>query len=145
RRLRSGLGRRPHRHLGGQGLRRPPGGRHRDRRGAGGGGPPPRPAGSAGGQKTRHYAQQAGVADRVTFVEQDFFKADFSGATVVTLYLTRDVNLQLRPKLLAELRPGTRIVSFNFDMGDWRPYAWIRVNADGRALPVYLWVVPPRR
>jgi ribosomal protein L11 methylase PrmA len=95
--------------------------------------------------KSRHYAQQAGVADRVTFVEQDFFKADFSSATVVTLYLTRDVNLQLRPKLLAELRPGTRIVSFNFDMGDWRPYAWIRVDANGRALPVYLWVVPPRR
>jgi len=95
--------------------------------------------------KSRHYAQQAGVADRVTFVEQDFFKTDFSAATVVTLYLTRDVNLQLRPKLLAELRPGTRIVSFNFDMGDWRPYAWIRVDTNGRPLPVYLWVVPPRR
>ncbi|HEY7039254.1 MAG TPA: methyltransferase domain-containing protein [Methylomirabilota bacterium] len=95
--------------------------------------------------KSRHYAQQEGVADRVTFVEQDFFKADFSSATVVTLYLTRDVNLQLRPKLLAELRPGTRIVSFNFDMGDWRPYAWIRADVNGRALPIYLWVVPPRR
>ncbi|HEY7041926.1 MAG TPA: class I SAM-dependent methyltransferase [Methylomirabilota bacterium] len=95
--------------------------------------------------KSRHNAQQAGVADRVTFVEQDFFQSDFSSATVVTLYLTRDVNLQLRPKLLAELRPGTRVVSFNFDMGDWRPYAWIRVEANGRALPVYLWVVPPRR
>ena len=94
--------------------------------------------------KSRHYAQQAGVADRVTFVEQDFFQADFSAATVVTLYLTRDVNLKLRPKLLAELRPGTRVVSFNFDMGDWRPYAWIRVDGNGRALPVYLWVVPPR-
>ena len=45
---------------------------------------------------------------------------------------------------LAELRPGTRVVSFNFDMGDWRPYAWIRVDGNGRALPVYLWVVPPR-
>jgi SAM-dependent methyltransferase len=95
--------------------------------------------------KSRHYAQQAGVADRVSFVEQDFFQADFSSATVVTLYLTHDVNLKLRPKLLAELRPGTRVVSFNFDMGNWRPYAWIRVDADGRALPVYLWVVPPRR
>jgi precorrin-6B methylase 2 len=95
--------------------------------------------------KGRHYAQQAGVADRVTFLEQDFFQTDFSSATVVTLYLTRDVNLRLRPKLLAELRPGTRVVSFNFDMGDWRPYAWIRVPTNGRALPVYLWVVPPRR
>jgi SAM-dependent methyltransferase len=95
--------------------------------------------------KSRHYAEQEGVADRVTFVEQDFFQADFSSATVVTLYLTRDINLRLRPKLLAELRPGTRIVSFNFDMGDWRPYAGIRVDANGRALPVYLWVVPPRR
>lgn len=95
--------------------------------------------------KSRHYARQAGVADRVSFVEQDLFTADVSSATVVTLYLTRDVNLKLRPKLLAELRPGTRVVSFNFDMGDWRPYAWIRVSTDGRALPVYLWVVPPRR
>ena len=95
--------------------------------------------------KSRHYAQEAGVADRVTFIEQDFFQADFSSATVVTLYLTHDVNLRLRPKILAELRPGTRVVSFNFDMGDWRPYAWIRVDAHGRALPVYLWVVPPRR
>jgi hypothetical protein len=65
-------------------------------------------------------------------------------ATVVTLYLTREVNLRLRPKLLAELGPGTRVVSFNFDMGDWEPAAMLRVDVNGRSTPVYLWVVPPR-
>jgi hypothetical protein len=54
------------------------------------------------------------------------------------------VNLRLRPKLRAELGPGARVVSFNFDMGDWRPAAVIRVEVSGRPTPVYLWVVPPR-
>ena len=89
-------------------------------------------------------ARRAGVADRVTFREQDLFQADLSRATVVTLYLTRGVNLRLRPKLLAELAPGSRVVSFNFDMGDWEPTAVIRVDVSGRAVPVYLWVVGRR-
>lgn len=95
--------------------------------------------------KSREYAQRAGVADRVTFVEQDLFQADVSAATVITLYLTREVNLRLRPKLLAELRPGTRVVSFDFDMGGWRPFAWVRVDVNGRVTRAYLWVVPPGR
>lgn len=66
------------------------------------------------------------------------FRADLGPASVVTLYLTRDVNLRLRPKLLADLRPGTRVVSFDFDMGDWEPRAVIRVEANGRTTPVYL-------
>jgi SAM-dependent methyltransferase len=94
--------------------------------------------------RSREYARRAGVADRVTFLAQDFFRADVAPATVVTLYLTREVNLRLRPKLLAELRPGTRIVSFDFDMGDWEPRAMIRVDVNGRTTPVYLWVVPER-
>lgn len=93
---------------------------------------------------SREYARRAGVADRVTFVEQDLFTADLSAASVVTLYLTREVNLRLRPKLLAELRPGTRVVSFNFDMGDWEPTAMIRADVNARVTPVYLWVLPPR-
>jgi precorrin-6B methylase 2 len=93
--------------------------------------------------RSREYARRAGVADRVSFREQDLFQADLSSATVVTLYLTREVNLRLRPKLLAQLAPGTRVVSFNFDMGDWEPASVIRVDVSGRTTPVYLWVVPP--
>jgi SAM-dependent methyltransferase len=89
-------------------------------------------------------ARRAGVADRVRFVQQDLFQADLSPATVVTLYLTRELNLRLRPKLLRELRPGARVVSHDFDMGDWQPARTIRVEADGQSRPVYLWVVPAR-
>ncbi|MGH7386434.1 MAG: methyltransferase domain-containing protein [Candidatus Rokuibacteriota bacterium] len=94
--------------------------------------------------RSREYAREAGVADRVIFIEQDFFEADLSAATVVTLYLTREVNLRLRPKLERELAPGARVVSFNFDMGDWEPASMLRVDVSGRATPVYLWVVKPR-
>ncbi len=94
--------------------------------------------------KSREYARRAGVADRVTFLHQDFFRAELHPASVVTLYLTREVNLRLAPKLRSELRPGTRVVSFNFDMGDWEPQSMIRVDVNGRTTPVYLWVVPER-
>jgi len=66
-------------------------------------------------------ARQAGVSDRAHFIEKNLFEADFHDATVVTLYLLPDVNLRLRPKLLKELKVGTRIVSHQFDMGDWAP------------------------
>ena len=94
--------------------------------------------------RSRERARRAGVGDRVTFLAQDFFRADLGPANVVTLYLTREVNLRLRPKLRAELRPGTRIVSLDFDMGDWEPQAMVRVDANGRAVPIYFWVVPER-
>jgi SAM-dependent methyltransferase len=94
--------------------------------------------------RSREYARREGVAARVTFIQQDLFRADLSTATVVTLYLTREVNLRLRPKLERELAPGARIVSFNFDMGDWEPASVLRVDVSGRTTPVYLWVVPPR-
>jgi SAM-dependent methyltransferase len=88
-------------------------------------------------KEARANAQQEGVADKVTFVQGDLFQMDFSDADVVTLYLLPDLNLKLRPKLLA-LRPGTRIVSHAFDMGDWKPEDERVV--DGRT--VYAWRVP---
>jgi len=90
-------------------------------------------------QATRS-AQQAGVADRVRFVEGDIFESDISPATVVTLYLLTSINERLRPKLQKELRPGTRIVSHQFRMGDWEPERDIVV--DFRS--VFLWRVPKR-
>lgn len=83
-------------------------------------------------------AEAANVTDLVEFREQDLFETDFSDATVVTLYLLSEVNLRLRPRLLQELEPGTRIVSHAFDMGDWEPEAVVEV--DGRQ--VYFWTVP---
>jgi SAM-dependent methyltransferase len=89
-------------------------------------------------EEARENARAAGVEDRVRFVQGDLFKADIGDATVVTLYLLSTVNQRLRPKLLAELRPGTRIVSHAFDMGDWHPQATEQVGGT----TVYYWVVP---
>lgn len=89
-------------------------------------------------QEANANAQKAGVSDRVKFVQQDLFKTDFSDATVVTLYLLPDINLRLRPILFKQLKPGTRIVSHAFDMGDWKPEKTLQV--DGRT--VYYWVIP---
>lgn len=72
-------------------------------------------------KESNENARKAGVTDRVKFIEQDLFKTDISEATVVSLYLLSELNLKLRPKLFRELRPGTRIVSHEFDMGDWKP------------------------
>ena len=90
-------------------------------------------------------AVKAGVADRVRFVQGDLFQADLSGATVVTLYLLPDVNLKLRPKLLAELKPGTRVVSHNYGMGDWEPKEVAEIEVEGSTHYVYSWVVPEKR
>lgn len=92
-------------------------------------------------REARENARRAGVTKRVEFRESDLFKADFSDATVVTLYLLSGVNLKLRPKLLAELKPGTRIVSHGFDMGDWKPAGTYTVGTS----TVYYWVVPKRK
>jgi len=72
-------------------------------------------------REAKENAKKAGVENLVRFEENDLFQADFREATVVTLFLLRSINLKLRPKLLQELRPGTRVVSNTFDMGDWRP------------------------
>lgn len=83
-------------------------------------------------------ARKAGVDDRVIFMEGDLFETDISRATVITMYLLSSVNLKLRPVLLKELRPGTRIVSHSFSMGDWEADKHVRV--DNRH--IYYWVIP---
>jgi precorrin-6B methylase 2 len=95
-------------------------------------------------QKSQANAQSAGVSDRVKFMQQDLFATNLSNATVVTLYLLPALNLKLRPKLLQELRPGTRIVSHAFNMGDWKPdkTLTVRVPNNSRLYAVYYWVVP---
>jgi tRNA A58 N-methylase Trm61 len=89
-------------------------------------------------KEARENAQKAGVADKVSFRQQDLFEADISKATVVTLYLLPSVNMKLRPKLWKDLKPGTRIVSHSFDMGDWKPEKVAEV--EGRK--IYFWTVP---
>ena len=81
---------------------------------------------------------KAGVGERVSFVNADLFEADFSDATVITLYLLPKLNLRLLPKLLKELKPGTRIVSHAFNMGTWKPEQ--RLEVDGR--DVFFWTIP---
>ena len=83
-------------------------------------------------------ARAAGVTDRVRFLQQDLFETDIRDATVVTMYLLPSVNLRLRPMILYSLKPGTRIVSHAFDMGDWPPDRMEVVNG----YKVYYWVVP---
>jgi SAM-dependent methyltransferase len=85
-------------------------------------------------------ARAAGVGERVRFEVRDLFATPIRDATVVALYLLPEINLRLRPRLLAELRPGTRVLSHDFDMGDWPPDA----RDDGGGTPVYLWIVPAR-
>jgi SAM-dependent methyltransferase len=91
---------------------------------------------------SRDLAYGAGVAERTTFLWQDLFATDLRAATVVTLYLRDDVNLRLRPKLLSELAPGSRVVSHDFDMGDWRPDRTQRVRGPHRDHTLYLWMIP---
>ena len=85
-------------------------------------------------------AKAARVTDKVRFIEGDLFEADISDATVVTLYLLTRLNEKLKPKLLKELQPGTRVVSHAFDMGDWAPEQRAQVAAS----TVYLWRIPGR-
>lgn len=95
-------------------------------------------------------AARAGVADRAVFYERDLYKTDISRATVVTIYLLPEVNLMVRPKLLATLRPGTRIVSHDYDMGEWPPELSLVMDAPGKTVgrdmksKVFYWVVPAR-
>jgi len=89
-------------------------------------------------KESNENARKEGVADRVKFIGNDLFETDISGATVVTLYLLEEINLQLRPKLFNELKPGTRIVSHTFDMGDWEPDNIGQV----RDRMFYYWIIP---
>jgi SAM-dependent methyltransferase len=83
-------------------------------------------------------ARSNGLADKVSFVNEDLFTADISPATVVTIYLSPVVNARLAVKLMKDLKPGTRIVSHAFDLGDWKPQQKLTVS--GRA--IYLWTIP---
>jgi ribosomal protein L11 methylase PrmA len=86
-------------------------------------------------------AKKAGVSHLVTFRQEDLFRADFREATVVTLYLLPDLNVKLRPRLWDELKPGTRIVSHQFEMGTWKPEK--KLESNGRT--VYFWTIPARK
>ncbi len=91
-------------------------------------------------KEANENVQKAGVGDKVKIMQADLFETSLSEATVVTLYLLPSLNVKLMPKLMKELKPGTRIVSHAFDMGDWKPEQTI--NVDGRT--VYYWTIPKR-
>jgi SAM-dependent methyltransferase len=85
-------------------------------------------------------ARRAGVAHLVDFRQQDVLTVDLSPATVVTIYLSREANLKLRPAIQSQLRPGARVVSHDFDMDDWRPVAIRRLlDESGMMRTLYLW------
>ena len=92
-------------------------------------------------EEARANAKSAGVDKQVAFEENDLFKADIRKASVVTLYLLPDVNQKLKPKLLSDLKPGTRVVSHSFMMGDWKPDKEDVV--DGRH--IYMWIIPEKK
>ena len=89
-------------------------------------------------REAKANAREAGVEDRVVFVQDNIFETDFSQASVITMYLLNSVNLKLRPKLLETLNPGTRIVSHSFNMNDWKADEQAKVNHSN----IYYWVIP---
>jgi len=98
-------------------------------------------------KEANENARKAGVENLVRFDEKDLFEAEIHEASVVTLFLLNSVNLKLRPKLLKDLKPGTRIVSNTFDMGDWKPLKEIQLeNGDDQdsylSHKFFLWIVP---
>jgi len=99
-------------------------------------------------EQAKANAAKAGVADRVEFFAQDLYKTRIRRATVMTIYLLPEVNLMVRPKLFRELRPGTRIVSHDYDMGEWRPDAEDTLDAPDKPVgrdrisKVFFWIVP---
>jgi SAM-dependent methyltransferase len=98
-------------------------------------------------QEANENARAAGVQDLVRFEENDLFQADIQEASVVTLFLLSSINLRLRPKLLHDLKPGTRIVSNTFTMGDWKPDKKLTVKTKGPSdffsHQLFMWIVPP--
>jgi SAM-dependent methyltransferase len=102
-------------------------------------------------KEARENAKKAGVENLVRFEEADLFQANIKEATVVTLFLLPAINLKLRPRLLQELKPGTRIISNTFDMGDWKAEKEASVSGDpadsdysGLSQRFYLWTIPQR-
>jgi len=91
-------------------------------------------------KEANENAKKAGVTDRVVFKQENLFETPIKDSNVITMYLLTTVNMKLRPRLLEELRPGTRLVSHAFSMGDWQPD--VHEKVDGR--DVYLWIVPAK-
>jgi len=91
-------------------------------------------------KQSRDNIRKAGVQEQAEIRQQDILTVDLSAASVVTMYLLPDVNLQLKPKILSQLKAGSRVVSHAFDMGDWKPDRIERI--EGRTL--YLWTIPPQ-
>ena len=101
-------------------------------------------------KEARENAKKAGVEHLVRFEENDLFEAEFRPATVVTLFLLSSVNLKLRPRLMQQLNPGTRLVSNTFDMGDWKPEKEVNVGDSGEeeytglSQRLFLWTIPKK-
>jgi len=96
-------------------------------------------------REARENARKANVDDRVIFMQDDIFVTDFSQASVITMYLLSSVNKKLRPRLLEELRPGTRVVSHSFDMDEWKADHSETVDEQvGGYHRIYLWIIPAR-
>lgn len=94
-------------------------------------------------RESNDNAAAAGLTGKVRFIQQDLFETDLRDATVITMYLLTSVNLRLRPKLLADLKPGTRLVSHSFEMGEWRPDKTSLVATSfGDERDVHFWIVP---
>lgn len=91
-------------------------------------------------RRARKNAKLSGLSNKVEFRNKDLFQANFSDATVVTLYLFPGINIELRPLLFEQLEPGTRVVSHSFDMDEWEPDSTVRVNQD----ILYLWRIPKK-
>jgi hypothetical protein len=97
---------------------------------------------------SNRLAAKAGVADRAVFYERDIYQTDLTPASVVTIYLLPEVNLMMRPRLIAMLKPGTRVVSHDYDMGEWTPDLAFTMDAPGKPVgrdeksKVFFWVVP---
>ena len=96
-------------------------------------------------RESRANAHRADASERIAFLTQDLFDTDIAEATVVTLFLWPSVNEKLRPKLLRELKPGTRVVSYVHSMGDWRPQEARNVESDRGPRKLFLWIIPGKQ
>jgi SAM-dependent methyltransferase len=96
-------------------------------------------------RESKANAARAGVAERIVFLNQDLFQTDITDATVVTLFLSRDVNRRLRSRLTRELKPGTRVISYVHDMGDWVPTETRTVRGAYGPRDLRLWIIAPRQ
>ncbi|MBI3376307.1 MAG: class I SAM-dependent methyltransferase [Betaproteobacteria bacterium] len=92
-------------------------------------------------RESRANAAAAGVPQRIRFLEQDLFATEIRAATVVMLFLSPEVNMKLRPKLWRELRPGTRVISYVHDMGDWKPERIVTVQGRWGERALHLWTI----